>query len=103
MISGLYQNTKGAERIKEDLMKAPEELIKEQLYSLRSIRGIVASAELPTAEYMDLDEVWKILREEDLTFNDLVDNFVTAINILLNINTILENLEEKEEELYPDE
>lgn len=103
MISGLYPNTKGAEKIKEDLMNSPKEIIKEQLYSLRAIRGIISSAELPNAEYMDLDEVWKILREEDLTFNDLVDNFVMASNMLLNIRTILEDLEEKEEEIDPDE
>lgn len=98
MISGLYPKTKGAEQVKEELWSASEEVIKEKLYHLESICNAIESAELPDAECMDLDEVWQIIREEDLSFNDLIDNFVDVSNILLQIREQVQQIRELEEQ-----
>lgn len=97
MFSGLYPKTKGAEQVKEELWNNySSETIKEKLYHLESICNAIENAGLPNAECMDLDDVWRIVRDEDLSVNDLINNFVEVSNILLNIREQVEQIRELE-------
>ena len=48
-------------------------------------------AALPQGDYMDLEKLWEILRDEDLSLNDVLGGLVTMTNALLNIRAIIEN------------
>lgn len=49
----------------------------------------INKADIPQGDYMDLEEVWNILRDEDLSFNDVLEGLVKVTNALLNIRAII--------------
>lgn len=51
----------------------------------------INKADLPQGDYMDLEAVWEILREEDLSLNDVLEGLVKMTNALLNIRSIINN------------
>lgn len=51
----------------------------------------INKAGLPQGDYMDLEAVWEILREEDLSLNDVLEGLVKMTNALLNIRSIINN------------
>ena len=51
----------------------------------------IKKADLPQGDYLDLEKLWEILRDEDLSFNDVLEGLVKVTNALLNIRAIIEN------------
>lgn len=51
----------------------------------------INKADLPQGDYMDLEAVWGILRDEDLSLNDVLEGLVKMTNALLNIRSIINN------------
>ena len=51
----------------------------------------INKADLPQGDYMDLEAVWEILRDEDLSLNDVLEGLVKMTNALLNIRSIINN------------
>ena len=49
----------------------------------------INKADLPPGDYMDLEAVWEILRDEDLSLNDVLEGLVKMTNALLNIRAII--------------
>lgn len=49
----------------------------------------INKADLPLGDYMDLEVVWEILRDEDLSLNDVLEGLVKMTNALLNIRAII--------------
>lgn len=49
----------------------------------------INKADLPHGDYMDLEAVWDILRDEDLSLNDVLEGLVKMTNALLNIRAII--------------
>lgn len=60
---------------------------------LEKIEEEINKADLPQGDYMDLEAVWEILRDEDLSLNDVLEGLVKMTNALLNIRAILNNEE----------
>lgn len=56
---------------------------------IEKIKNEIKKADLPQGDYMDLEEVWNILRDEDLSFNDVLEGLVKVTNTLLNIRAII--------------
>ena len=53
----------------------------------------INKADLPKGDYMDLEAVWEILRDEDISLNDVLEGLVKMTNVVLNIRAILNNEE----------
>lgn len=51
----------------------------------------INKADLPQGDYMDLEAVWEILRDEDLSLNVVLEGLVKMTNALLNIRSIINN------------
>lgn len=60
---------------------------------IEKIKEEINKADLPQGDYMDLEAVWDIIRDEDLSFNDVFEGLVKVTNALLNIRAILNNEE----------
>ncbi|MBO7260406.1 MAG: hypothetical protein J6U97_02815 [Bacteroidaceae bacterium] len=56
---------------------------------LEKIEEEINKADLPQGDYMDLEAVWEILRDEDLSLNDVLEGLVKMTNALLNIRAII--------------
>lgn len=48
-------------------------------------------ADLPQGDYMDLEKLWNVIRDEDVSFNDILESFANVTNAILNIRAIIEN------------
>lgn len=60
---------------------------------IEKIKEELNKADLPQGDYMDLEAVWEILRDEDLSLNDVLEGLVKMTNALFNIRAILNNEE----------
>ena len=58
---------------------------------IEKIKEELNKVDFPMGDYMDLEKVWDILRDEDLSFNDVIEGLVNVTNALLNIRAIIEN------------
>lgn len=56
---------------------------------IEKIKEELNKADIPMGDYMDLEKVWDILRDEDLSFNDVIEGLVKVTNALLNIRAII--------------
>lgn len=60
---------------------------------LEKIEEEINKIDLPMGDYFDLEKFWKIVRDEDLSFNDVFEGLAQAMNTLVNIRAILNNEE----------
>lgn len=58
---------------------------------LEKIEEEINKIDLPMGDYFDLEKFWKIVRDEDLSFNDVFEGFAQAMNTLVNIRSIINN------------
>lgn len=56
---------------------------------LEKIEEEINKIDLPMGDYFDLEKFWKIVRDEDLSFNDVFEGFAQAMNTLVNIRAII--------------
>lgn len=90
MISGLFNGTKGAKAYKAEAMKETPEEIANKLYYLGAINNMICDAEIPPlASEMVETKVWDVIRDEDVSFNDIVHTMVDVSNTLLQIRDLL--------------
>lgn len=80
-------------RLNLDWIKMKVDEGKEMKEKIDLIIAEIVKADLPTGDYMDLEAVWDILRDEDLSLNDVLEGLVKVTNALLNIRAILNNEE----------
>lgn len=60
---------------------------------LEKIEKEINKIDLPMGDYFYLEKFWKIVRDEDLSFNDVFEGLAQAMNTLVNIRAILNNEE----------
>lgn len=90
-ISGLFPNTQGAKDFKKKAMEQDPKVIAEKLYYLAAINSKVEHMEIPQrAAEMDYDLMWDVLKDEDISINDLVHSFVDLTNDIIYIRDLLE-------------